>query len=583
MTSLNPQDTFIPMPHFYGAVGAPNVGHHEWQPHSRRSLIADDVRFGSQGARLFLYETRLFLNEIRWRRRPPEYGLRIVACVMVVLVHLFLLFLMLAVQPPGYLPPEGSPEVTTLDVRLISRPKPPPPPPPIKLPRRHVKKTVRHVPVHVKRAPVAAMPPVPRVAVAKPAIKLTPTKPAIAPPKPQSQPVQQAAASPQVPTPMPQVELSPTPPKVVLEKSKMAVPPPELSDTQMAPVNVPSPALQPVPTMHTAPTVKLGNPALATVQPGEVQGVTTLSVKVEAAMPEVPAVDTPPTTVQITATPLAQPSISAPQVTLHAVHAPTAELAPIPQTPDTTQVTPALDLPMAQVPEPQAPDVQAPSVHVEMPPATVETVNQPAPASSVHKAPAPQVAASKSWAPANDQFKPISGRHGEQGGAKRRGSKPMGTVQLMPRGNSDVMTRSSDRLGYKPTIFDQYWAPDNESILDTFLRRFIEKLTVVHTFHLAPGVRVKCALGPMAIFLACGGADGPRPKPSKSNDPRLNMAPARPLAPGLGSSTPARPSTAPTILFDNDAKCAVARVAGGPPPPGCPGAPVKPSQSDQWK
>lgn len=579
MASLNPQDTFIPMPHFYGAVGAPNVGHHEWQPHSRRPLIADDVRY-SQGARLFLYETRLFLTEIRWRRRPPEYGLRIVTCVMVVLVHLFLLFLMLAVQPPGYLPPEGSPEVTTLDVRLISQPKPPPPPPPIKLPKRHVKKTVRHVPVRVKRAPVAAMPPVPQVAAAQPMIQLTPAKPDIVPPKPQPQPVQQAAASPQVPAP--QVELSPTPPKVVVEPSKMAVPPPQLADTQMAPVSVPSPALQAVPTVRTAPVVELGNPKLATVQPGQIQGVAALSAKVEASTPEVPAVDTPPTAVRITATPMTQPSISAPQVKLQAVTAPTAELAPIPQTPDTTPATPSLDLPMAQVPEPQAPDVQAPSVHVEMPSVAAETVSQPAPASSTRKATVSPRTTAKTWAPANDQFKPVGSHQGELGATKRPGSKPAGTVRLMPRGNSDVMTRNSDRLGYKPTIFDQYWAPDNESILDTFLRHLIEKLTVTHTFHLAPGVRVKCALGPMAIFLACGDADGPRPKSAKSNDPRLNMAPARPLVPGLGTPTPAQSSTAPITPFDTDAKCAVARVAGGPPPPGCPGAPPPPSKSDVW-
>ncbi|HET6586663.1 MAG TPA: hypothetical protein VFG67_02685 [Oleiagrimonas sp.] len=570
------------MPHFYGAVGAPNVGHHEWQPHSRRPLVADDVRF-SQGARLFLYETRLFLNEIRWRRRPPEYGLRIVACAMVVLVHLFLLFLMLAVQPPGYLPPEGSPEVTTLDVRLISQPEPPPPPPPpIKLPKRHVKKTVRHVPVKVKRAPVAAMPPIPQVATATPTIKLTPAKPDIAQPKPQPQPVQQAAASPQVPTPTPQVELSPAPPKVVLEPSKMAVSPPQLADTQMAPLSVPSPALQAVPTMRTAPVVELGNPKLATVQPGQIQGVAALSAKVEASTPEIPTVDTSPTAVRITATPMTQPSISTPQVTLHAVTAPTAELAPIPQTPDTTPAAPSLDLPMAQVPEPQAPDVQAPSVHVEMPSVAAETVSQPAPASSTRKITASPRTTAKTWAPANDQFKPVGSSHqGEQGATKRPGSKPAGTVQLMPRGNSDVMTRNSDHLGYKPTIFDQYWAPDNESILDTFLRHLIEKLTVMHTFHLAPGVRVKCALGPMAIFLACGDADGPRPKSAKSNDPRLNMAPARPLVPGLGTSSPAPSTTAPLHL-DNSVKCSVARVAGGPPPPGCPGAPVKPSQSDQW-
>lgn len=570
------------MPHFYGAVGAPKVGHHQWQPHSRHRLIADHVRFNGN-ARLFLYETRLFLNEIRWRPRPPEYGVRIAAAVLAILIHAVMLLLMTMVRPPGYPPPAGTPDVTSIDVRLITQSKPPPPPPPIKLPKRPVKKAPRHVPAPVKRAPVAAMPPIPKVASARPEIKLAPAKPDIAKTQIQPQPVQQAAASPQVLKPTPQVELSSTPPKVVLEKSKMAVAPPPLADMQVAPVDVPSPALQAVPTMRTAPTVELGNPKLATVQPGAALGVPKTLAHVEASTPEVPMVSTATPTVHIPAEQMAKPSIQTPTVVLQTTSAPTAELAPIPQAPDTVAVSPALDLPVARVPVPQAPEVQAPSVHVEMPSAVAEAASSPASASSTRKASTAQVAKAKSWAPADDQFKPVTGHQGPPGAASaRQSSAKDGTVQLVPRGNSDVMTRNSDHLGYKPTIFDQYWAPANESILDTFLRHFIEKLTVTHTFHLAPGVRVKCALGPMAIFLACGNADSPRPESAKSNDPRLNMAPARPLVPGLGASAPASASTAAPLHLDNSVKCSVAKVAGGPPPPGCPGAPVKPSQSDQW-
>jgi hypothetical protein len=171
-----------------------------------------------------------------------------------------------------------------------------------------------------------------------------------------------------------------------------------------------------------------------------------------------------------------------------------------------------------------------------------------------------------------NRFKPLpSGAGGAPGNEAEHAP---GSVQVVPKGNSDVMTRNSDQLGYKPTVFDQYWAPDNESALDSFLRHFIEKLTVRHTFHVAPGVRVHCVLGPLAIFVSCGG-DPPRKAPGNADDPRLNMAPAQPLAPGLAHSSPAPAASAPSLELDNTAQCQTARVAGAPPPPGCPGGPTK--------
>ncbi len=561
------------MPHFYGAVGAPNVGHHQWQPHSRRRLIRGD---GSCRR-----AARMFLQEMRWRRPAPEYGLRATAVVLALLVHVVAVLLGM-VHSPRYAPPAGEPAQATVEVRLIEKPEPPPPPPPIRMPERRKpvkKQPATPVPPSVKRAPVAAMPPIPQVTPARPDIKLAPARPEVAEVQPQPQPVQQAAASPPAPEPVPEVTLSPAPPRVVLEKSTMAIAPPPVGEVQVAPARVPSPGLQPVPTRHAAPTVRLGNPALAEVQAGELQDVTQPAVRARASMPQVPDAGVARPEIRIEQAPA--PSIRMPEATAPALSAPEAALAPIPQAPETASAAPALDLPVARVPEPQAPAaVQAPSIRVDTSAVAEPTSAEPASATSAARSTSSSVATSESWAPANDQFKPVTGRHGKSGtpaGDQTGGKK--GYVQLLPQGNSDVMSRSSDHLGYEPTIFDQYWAPEGESILDTFLRRVIEKLTVKHTFHVAPGVRVHCVLGPMAIFLSCGG-DPPRKGSSKSDDPRLNMAPARSLVPDLAAPAPA--STAPAFRLDSKASCATARVAGSPPPPGCPGAPVGPSQSDQW-
>ncbi|HEY8683413.1 MAG TPA: hypothetical protein VIM06_09595, partial [Rhodanobacter sp.] len=209
-------------------------------------------------------------------------------------------------------------------------------------------------------------------------------------------------------------------------------------------------------------------------------------------------------------------------------------------------------------------------------------------------APAPEVPGKHGTGPA-----PIPGQGNDQGVGKQalgtgqlggnqpgaaRGEKhgePYGYVQLKPQGDTEVMSHGTPNIGYRPTRFDKDWTPEGESSVDTALRHAVEKTTVAHTFHLPRGVRVECAVHPLlpiALF-SCRNPDPPPvPVDSKVYD-RLHLAPANPLVPPAPASTPAAVVAAPTKL-DNSAECATARVAGGPPPPGCEGIvlPVKPSR-----
>ncbi len=194
------------------------------------------------------------------------------------------------------------------------------------------------------------------------------------------------------------------------------------------------------------------------------------------------------------------------------------------------------------------------------------------------------------------------GRSGQQPGEGQPGGnqpgaeegKPQGElgsyVQLKPRGDTEIMGHGTPNIGYKPTRFEQDWAPQGESSIDTALRRAVEKTTVSHTFHLPRGVRVECAVMPLLpmSLLGCKNPDPPaKPLDAKVYD-RLHLAPANPVAAPAPAASSA--NTAPRVRFDNSAECAAARVAGGPPPPGCEGIvlPVKPaapspsSSSTSW-
>ncbi|WP_426687613.1 hypothetical protein [Rhodanobacter ginsengiterrae] len=168
--------------------------------------------------------------------------------------------------------------------------------------------------------------------------------------------------------------------------------------------------------------------------------------------------------------------------------------------------------------------------------------------------------------------------------------QPGSYVQLKPHGDTQIMNHGAPNIGYKPTRFEQDWAPEGESSVDTALRRAVEKTRVSHTFHLPRGIRIKCAVTPLlpiALF-GCGNPDPPaKPLQQKIYD-RLNLAPANPLAAPAPVAATSSAQPAPMVKFDNSAECAAARVAGSPPPAGCEviTLPVKPagpaSSSSSW-
>lgn len=85
---------------------------------------------------------------------------------------------------------------------------------------------------------------------------------------------------------------------------------------------------------------------------------------------------------------------------------------------------------------------------------------------------------------------------------------------------------------YKPTRFNKDWAPDHESLgaktIGRAVDKAIEKTTVQKTVHLPGGIKLHCALSPLALFAGCKG-DDPQPPPRNDNDIRLSMPPAQTL------------------------------------------------------
>ena len=147
-------------------------------------------------------------------------------------------------------------------------------------------------------------------------------------------------------------------------------------------------------------------------------------------------------------------------------------------------------------------------------------------------------------------------------------------VQLKPAGDTEIMRRGGPDIGYQRTRFDKDWTPEDESSIDTALRRAVDKTTLKRTVHLPRGVRIECAVKPLlpiALF-SCRNPDPPAaPVADNVYDP-MHLAPAEPLAPPVeASSAPVTPASAsaPMIRFDHRAECAAARLSGGPAPPGC--------------
>jgi len=607
----------------------------------------------------------------RTRSRPPERGVRVLAMVGALLVHL--LFLFAFVLGPAYpLQPRTPAKQQFLQVRLIEPPEPPLPPPVRGNPPRekgpaHQGHASRPVTVSERRANIQApSPPAAPALVAavtppqpapKPAQRLPRTVPApIAKPKgtpPRvrpvpAQPTPIATAQPPAPPKFqpesirkPQAEGNqPMPPPTSLVMPKLALPSPPSDVPRMAPlVEAPSnsaslsvtPPPSVTPPVPTSPPVPLPAPpsprmnlqadlmapvpiAAPALPPSKASAAPLGKVELQlAAMPAPAPVQVPPEPPQkiqalaAATLPAMQPAVK-PAVMHPAVSAPTTVAA----------LAPAAPRPPAEAPLPATASVSPPSRQAAPAGAGAPDVSR-APDASAQGSDAATpgqvngvlAAPSTVSSPVSAAVLSSSGQGQKQGqgeklqGTGQPGGNQPGTehgekhgalgdyVQLRPQGDTRIMNHGAPNIGYQATRFEKDWTPENESSVDTALRRAVEKTTVKHTFHLPQGIRVECAvmpLLPMSLF-GCRNPDPP-PKPvaDKVYDP-LHLPPANPVAaPTPATSTPTAAASAPaTVTFDNSAECAAARVAGGPAPPGCApiALPVNPlrgpaSSSSSW-
>ncbi|MFK2877354.1 hypothetical protein [Rhodanobacter hydrolyticus] len=128
-------------------------------------------------------------------------------------------------------------------------------------------------------------------------------------------------------------------------------------------------------------------------------------------------------------------------------------------------------------------------------------------------------------------------------------------VQQMPQGDAGIMQHTSP-VKYQPTRFDKDWG--RTSAVTNALQKAVDKTTVKHTFDLGHGIHIHCGISLAALAGGCGG-DPPSPPSSKDGDVRMNMAPAKPLAPG-----PNVPKAPPL------SECISLYRAGKPLADGCP-------------
>lgn len=136
---------------------------------------------------------------------------------------------------------------------------------------------------------------------------------------------------------------------------------------------------------------------------------------------------------------------------------------------------------------------------------------------------------------------------------------PNGQVRLPPPGSAstppayravpptgDGVLTIKTPLHYKPTRFNDAWAPVDQTKGGKLLDRLVDKTSVKKTVKLPTGDRVTCAVNPL-LALAGGlfGCHGHIPPPPKNDhDVRLSMPPAESLT-GKKVPLPAAATTAP--------------------------------------
>jgi len=456
------------------------------------------------------------------------------------------------------------------------------------------------------------LPPVPQPELPPPEFAATPPTPVVVPPKFQPEPVRPPREDgSQPPPPPPSIEMPPVP----VAQSQVRPEPPTLAastqverpTTTVEPASVPRPevtasaeppseALAPVPDVAerpAAPTI-----TLATPRP-------TATIQVAPASIPQPAPAEEPDLAPVDVSADTRPSVQAPSTRVNAQVASVAgvarpEIGRIAAVPATAVEAGASEAKgEAATPEPPAGtgDRSAARDTTPTPGSPTGQANLPTPeaAAGTGKAESPSSANANGSAEGKTGLGgqapgaatgSILGKPGPGGAEGAMNGNPAGNpgqfIQLKPRGDTQIMSHDTNPVKYKATRFAKDWTPEGESSIDTALRHAVEKTTLSHTFHLPRGVRVECKvmpLLPMALF-GCGNPDPPAAALGEKVYERMKLAPSNPLVADLGAPVWASSTPAPAKPLDNSTLCATARVAGGPPPPGCtfdtPGRPSSP-------
>jgi hypothetical protein len=444
---------------------------------------------------------------------------------------------------------------------------------------------------------------------APPDLAVDTPKPQVTPPRFQPEPVRKAQAEGTTPMPPPaslslppipasQPAVTPVPPQITAEKTTpvptttmtlASVPRPEVQESSAPPTpqDAPLPEISQEPTAPPAPTV---TPDLPRPVPPKVavENVRAPAVQAEAELEAVPLPDaTARPTPSAPVADVARPVVQAPTVTPGDIQRPVAG----------EDVTPA---PPGQAPGDNAAGEAAAQAQNEAGKATNDTStaakeSTPGAPSAAGDTTAANAGTNTPGAAADtgkpgaakgaDEGERLTGANGTSqrtdgvvGGQGDKAGQVGAYVELKPRGNVVPQNGAHVHIDYKATRFDDAWTPKGESSVDTALRHGVEATTVKFTIPLPRGVRINCQAGPgasggamkqaISLFtLGCGG--DPPPKPSEPDKLVKNQTLAsKPLADNLppANASTVAPNSQP---IDNTAFCATARVAGGPPPPGC--------------
>ena len=406
------------------------------------------------------------------------------------------------------------------------------------------------------------------------------------------------------------VPLTAAPPSVVLARPQAAAAAPPVPELQV----VPLPA-QAAPQVNLQPQISAPTPIVVATERPQVQAPAVTVAPVEpqleavpvaplapslieqprAPAPAAPKLDTPAPRVAITvARPVVTPEASAAAAT--PTPTPAAAAQPSKASAAAEQANASSETASAPQTTESRPADQASAAGERdvstAPDATPKGSDTATPGSPAGQEQAPALAIGQDGsialpAPGQGAGKASEGSAAGNAATDAASGQPGDYIQLKPHGDVQIMEHRAPNIGYKPTRFEQDWAPEGESAIDTALRHAVEKTTVKHTFHLPRGVRIECAampLFPMALF----GCHNPDPL-AKAVEPeiyqRLNL-PSAPLAPPPAPAASVAKAPAAPILLDNTVQCANARVAGGPLPPGCtsavstpPKAPLGPARS----